>query len=130
MKIRGPATASVVLHACLIALAMVHLAWTERPIWGNNGTGGDAAPTLTLKEGLRLPPAPVANPLATDTPTLNLPEKAPKAEKKIEPPDSKAIEVLDKKSRQREAQERVRKEMMAELKGLPKPAENVVPGTG
>jgi len=130
MKIRGPAAASVVLHACLIVLAVVHLGWTTRVTpWGKDGTGGEAT-TLTLTEGIPLPPAPVANPLATDTPTLNLPEKAPKPEKKIEPPDPKAIEILDRKSRQKEAQERLRKEMMADLKSLPKSAPNAIPGSG
>src|SRR5258708_7055903 len=130
MKVRGPASISVALHALLVVLAVVHIGWTSPTVrWGNDGNGG--ATTMTLTAGIPLPPSPVQNPLATPTETLNLPEKATKPEKTLAPPaTSKTFDVVDRNKQQREREEHRRKNMLAELKNMPTQAANAIRGSG
>ena len=127
---KGPATISVLMHAALIGLAFVHLGFmSNSEKWGDVGSGGGAATPVTLKGGIPLPPAAVESPLATDTKTLNPPEvveKAPKPEKKVEPPTGKAFEIKGKEDEKK----RFREMALADLKKSQKSKDNAIPGRG
>lgn len=130
-KLGTPATISLTLHGVLFALAIFPMGFSKGGTikWGKEGTG-EGTSVVTLTERIPMPSAPKDNPLATDTKTVNPPEKIEPKANKIEPPPSKDdYEIVDKKTKkQRELRER--ELAMAMAKDDLRKELNSIPGGG
>ncbi len=124
-------TFSASLHGFLVVLLVVPMSFFGRAnMWGDPGMGGSAV-TVSLTGGIPLPVSEVPNPLATDTKTLNLPEPAKsKTVEKPTPTKTGKEYQIEERNQKKLLAELERKRMLADLKGIPKPESNALPGSG
>ncbi len=122
----APLAFSLMLHGALVALALVPMARPQS--WGEAASGGGSAVAVNLTAGIPLPAAQApANPLATDTRTLNPPEKtAPPAAVR---PSAKEVQIEQRREKKLLA-EMERKQLRQELAQLRQPSPQEIPGEG
>ena len=126
LSLSAPLTFSAALHGLLFALALIPM--PHRSAWGAIGAGGGSAVTVNLTAGIPLPaPQAPPNPLATDTRTVNPPEKA--TEPATARASAKELQREERRQKQRLA-ELEKERLRRELAQLREPPPNAIPGEG
>lgn len=124
----APLGFSFALHGLLFAL--VFLPVPRREIWGEAGPGGGEAVAVNLTANIPLPPSGAPeNVLATDTRTVNPPEKTvPTPAPQTRTDLRKAFEIQERQKKKLAELEKER--LRRELAQLREPAPDAIPGEG
>jgi outer membrane biosynthesis protein TonB len=126
-----PFAFSLALHSLLLALIVFPLAFGRSSTWGEIGAGGSGYMAVNLTAGIPLPPAPVANPVATDTTTMNPPEPKAEPAKEATPPALSGKEYQMEMRRQKKRWQDIENERLAkELQKFSETPSNAIPGRG